>query len=69
MEHVIDVSETCFQKGENKPLGLSRRNQSFFCSLVAMLMRVVVHSMLYTSFNSSSRIWTFCPLGVLCVIK
>ncbi len=28
------------------PLGSRRRNQSFFCSLVMMLIRVVVHSVL-----------------------
>ena len=57
-----------------RPLGLRRRNQSFFCSLVKMLMRVVVQ---VTGLeededrraNSSRAIWTFWPLGVFCVMR
>ena len=30
---------------------------------------VVVNSVPYVSLSSSKRICTFCPLGVLCVIK
>lgn len=60
----MDASNSLAEKGM-KPFGLSRKNQSFFCSLVLMLIREVVHWMLYTSFSSSKSIWTFCPLGVL----
>lgn len=32
-----------YQNGRGIPLGFRRRNQSFFCSLSLMLIRVVVH--------------------------
>ena len=49
---------------ETEPFGFKRRNQSFFCSLVAMFINEYDHCVLYTSLSSSRRIWTFCPLGV-----
>src|ERR1700733_9329190 len=52
-----------------RPLGLRRKNHSFFCSFVLMLIMVVVHSVPYVSASSSSMICNFCPLGVDWVIR